>query len=69
MTERRPGRPTSALGAGLVVAALALSGCASIPTSGPVIRGSDVVQGFNAPGLRARGPVAGTTRCGSCRAS
>ncbi|WP_336706438.1 LpqB family beta-propeller domain-containing protein [Oerskovia sp. USHLN155] len=59
MTERRPGRPTSALGAGLVVAALALSGCASIPTSGPVIRGSDVVQGFNAPGLRARGPVAG----------
>ncbi|MFF3063263.1 LpqB family beta-propeller domain-containing protein [Oerskovia sp. NPDC057915] len=59
MTHRRPGRPAGALGAGLVVAALALSGCASIPTSGPVIRGSDVVQGFNAPGLRARGPVAG----------
>ena len=59
MTDRRPGRTRGALGAGLVAAALALSGCASIPTSGPVIRGSDVVQGYNAPGLRARGPVAG----------
>lgn len=59
MTDRRRRRSAGALGAGLVVAALALSGCASIPTSGPVIRGSDVVQGYNAPGLRARGPVAG----------
>ncbi|MFF2621495.1 LpqB family beta-propeller domain-containing protein [Oerskovia jenensis] len=59
MTDRRRRSCAGALGAGLVVAALALSGCASIPTSGPVIRGSDVVQGYNAPGLRARGPVAG----------
>ncbi|OCI31682.1 LpqB family beta-propeller domain-containing protein [Oerskovia enterophila] len=45
--------------ASLVVAAVALSGCAAIPTSGPVIQGDSVVQGFNAPGLRARGPASG----------
>ncbi|MHA7134575.1 LpqB family beta-propeller domain-containing protein [Oerskovia turbata] len=45
--------------AAALVATLALAGCAQIPTSGPVMQGDAVVQGYNAPGLRARGPVAG----------
>lgn len=57
-TARRPdGRGLVAALSAVVV--VVLSGCAAIPTSGPVIQGDTVVQGYNAPGLRARGPVAG----------
>jgi len=59
MTGSPRSRMAARLTAGWVVAALALGGCASIPTAGPVMQGDTVVQGYNAPGLRARGPVAG----------
>ena len=62
MTEPRRRRRSGALGAGTVAAALALSGCAAIPTSGPVFQGDTVVQGYNAPGCERGDPWRATTR-------
>ncbi|MEK8228086.1 hypothetical protein NKG05_21365 [Oerskovia sp. M15] len=59
MTRSTQRRTIVALAAALTATGVVLSGCAAIPTSGPVMPGDAVVQGFKAPGLRARGPAAG----------